>query len=177
MDWIYEVRRKLKNQILFSKDCEFLQDINEMIAAYDRRIVTLWALEMARETAQLLNEKYPGEDSPKRAAEYASLWVQGIIKMPAARREILRCHAFAKTITDMEDIALFHAVGQACSTVHTVRHAIGYPIYDLTAVVRRYGIDNCVEPVEKRKSEYIKKLQYIHDNFSDCNQSWAKFMV
>lgn len=63
--------------------------------------------------------------------------------MPIAQRKILDCHGFAKEIDNKEDIATVHAVGQACSVVHTAGHAMGYPIYDLTSFVHRYGIDDC----------------------------------
>lgn len=179
MYWIDEVKEKIKrkNQILFSKDCEFLMDLTQFINEQNRRIVTLWALDLSKETAYYLKEKYPHENSPQKAVESAKLWAEGVIKMPQAKREILRCHAIAKTITNMEDIALFHAVGQGCSVVHTVKHAMGYPIYDLTAVVRRYGIDNCKEAVELRKCEYIEKLKYICSNYEKDNYTWAAFML
>ena len=61
--------------------------------------------------------------------------------MRYAQRKILDCHAFAKEAGCKEDVALCHAVGQACSVVHTAGHAIGYPAYDLTAIIHRYGID------------------------------------
>ena len=39
--------------------------------------------------------------------------------MPVAKKAILECHAMAKELTDIADIALCHAIGQACSVVHT----------------------------------------------------------
>ena len=67
------------------------------------------------------------------------------------------CHAFAKEIDKKEDIAICHAIGQACAVVHTAGHAIGYPIYDLTAIIYRLGIENCAQTVEKRKQDYMDR--------------------
>lgn len=97
--------------------------------------------------------------------------------MPEAKRTILDCHAVAKEISDLECIALSHAVGQACSVVHTVGHAMGFPIYDLTAVVRKLGIDKCEKAIEKRCKEYIEKLIYWKEHCEEYKGEWAKFML
>ena len=105
------------------------------------------------------------------------LWAAGKVKMRQAQRKILDCHAFAKEISSKEDIAMCHAVGQACATVHTAGHAIGYPIYDLTSIVFEYGIENCAEPVELRKKEYMERLYYWRDHMNDYQGEWAEFML
>jgi hypothetical protein len=86
-----------------------------------------------------LEEKYPNEDRPRKALEATKSWASGKVKTPTAKQGILKCHAFAKEITLHEDIALCHSVGQACGVVHANGHAIGFPVYDLTAIVYKYG--------------------------------------
>ena len=49
---------------------------------------------------------------------------------------------------------LCHAVGQGCGTVHVETHAIGLVVYELTAIVRMYGIDDCEQMLIKRINEY-----------------------
>ena len=61
---------------------------------------------------------------------------------------------------DAEDAALCHAVAQACSVVHTPRHALGYPVYELTARVIRSGFEGFEDDVERRVSEYADRLAY-----------------
>lgn len=99
------------------------------------------------------------------------------MKMPYAQRKILDCHALAKEITSKEDIALCHAVGQACAVVHTAGHAMGFPIYDLTAVVCRYGIDQCRPFVEERKRYYMDRLFYWMEQGKDDGRPWAVFLM
>ena len=82
-----------------------------------------------------------------------------------------------KKISCQEDIALCHAIGQACSVVHTVGHAMGYPIYELTALVRKYGVDGCKAVIESRKQKYIDLLNYWHENYQNYKGEWAKFML
>ena len=179
MDWLDEARIKLKkkNQVLFAKDSEFLQDLSLLFRDQSHKTMVLWALDLAAESVARLAEKYPDEPRPMEALEAARDWAAGRIKMPLAQRKILDCHALAKELDSKEDIALCHAVGQACAVVHTVGHAMGYPMYELSAIIYRLGIDDCREAVERRKREYIDKLFYWHDHAGDYEGEWADFML
>lgn len=163
MNRIDEVRLKQKrgNRILFSKQSECLQELLLLFQNQSRRVLALWAFDFAAESVARLQERYPSERRPQEALEAARLWAAGKIKMRTAQRKILDCHAFAKEIDDKEAIAICHAVGQACSVVHTAGHAIGYPIYDLTAIVYRLGIENCEQAVERRIREYRDRLFFL----------------
>ena len=179
MDWLDEVRIKLKrkNQVLFAKDGEYLQDLAMLFQNQSHKTMVLWALELAAESVEKLEEKYPDETRPREALEAARAWAAGKIKMRLAQRKILDCHAFAKEIDCKEDVALCHAVGQACAVVHTAGHAIGYPIYELSAIIYRLGIENCLEAVEQRKREYINKLFYWSEHVCEYTGEWADFML
>ena len=179
MDWLDEVRIRLKkrNQVLFAKDTEYLQDLTMLFRRQNHKIMVLWALDLAAESVAELEEKYPDEPRPREALEAARAWAEGKIKMRLAQRKILDCHAFAKEIGCKEDIALCYAIGQVCAVVHTAGHAIGYPIYDLSAIVYRFGIESCAEAVEQRKQEYINKLFYWNEDICDHEGEWADFML
>lgn len=179
MHWIDEVsiKAKKKNQVLFSKDSEYLQDLTMLFQNQNHRVMVLWAFDLAAESIARLEAKYPEEKRPGEALEAARDWAAGKIKMRMAQRKILDCHAFAKEIDCKEDIAMCHAIGQACAVVHTVGHAIGYPIYELTSIIYRLGIENCVQTVELRKQEYIEKLFYWNEHVSDYKGTWADFML
>lgn len=178
MDWMDEVNAKLKrkNQVLISKDSSLLQDFKYLLETQNHRTVVLWAFEFAEETVKRLEKKYPTENRPRSALEASKLWASGRIKMPVAKREILNCHAVAKEMQSLEDIAQCHAVGQACSTVHTSGHALGFPIYDLTAIIRSYGAASCKTPVEIRKQEYIERMIYWGSHYESYTRNWADFM-
>ena len=88
----------------------------------------------------------------------------------------LNCHAFAKEMTLKEDISLCHVVGQACGVVHTVGHAIGFSIYELTSIVYKYGIENCQEAVEKRCQEYMDRLIYWKQHYQEYDGKWENFL-
>ena len=178
MNWVDEVafRLKKRNQVLFAKDSEYLQDLFTLFQNQDHKVMVLWAFDFAGESIVKLEEKYPSEQRPREALAAAKDWAAGKVKMRWAQRKILDCHAFAKEIDDKEDIAACHAVGQACAVVHTAGHAIGYPIYDLTAIVYRLGIADCVEAVEQRKQDYMDRLFYWNEHCGDYKGEWASFM-
>lgn len=104
------------------------------------------------------------------------MWASGKVKMPIAKRAILDCHAAAKEISSAADIARFHAVGQACATVHANGHAIGFPIYDLTAMIQDNGTYNCDEMIHERVNYYIERLVYWKENYKNDRGEWAKFL-
>lgn len=160
LEWIGDAaaRVKRKNQILFTKDCELLAPLRLLLDGANRRAVVMWALSLAQETADVLTEKYPERSEPQRAVDDARRWAAGQIKMPVAKASILALHAMAKTLADPADRARCHAAAQACSTVHTPGHALGYPVYELTALVCELGLKTCCGAVEARAAEYAARL-------------------
>ena len=179
MDWLNEVQNRIKkgNQILFSKKSEFLADLTALIQEQNHRTMVLWAFELADETVQKLLERYPNEKRLSAAVPVSKAWAAGKVKMPVAQRAILQAHAVAKEIDSLEDRALCHAVGQACGVVHTSGHAVGFPIYDLTAIIRRYGIPECKTVVEARKRQYIERIYYWREHNKEYPREWAGFMA
>ena len=176
--WLAEVKAKAKrkNQILFSKDSLLLTDLCQLITQANRRALILWALELAEETARELAEKYPEDHRPLEAIAASRAWASGEIKMPIAKQAILNCHAMAKELADPADIARCHAVGQACSVVHTAGHAPGYPMYVLTAIVLEHGLDDCRNPIEQRVMYYEQRLRYWIEYENTRQQNWAGFL-
>ena len=176
--WLAEVKAKAKrkNQILFSKDSLLLTDLCQLIAQANRRALILWALELAEETARELAGKYPEDPRPREAIAASRAWASGEIKMPIAKQAILNCHAMAKELADPADIARCHAVGQACSVVHTTGHALGYPMYALTAIVLEHGLEECREPIEQRVMYYEQRLRCWMEYEKTCQLNWAGFL-
>ena len=176
--WLAEVKAKAKrrNQILFAVDNPLLAELRWLVASANRKALILWAMELAEETVWELESRYPGDHRPREAVEAAREWAAGEIKMPLAKRAILDCHAMSKELAAPADIAQCHAVGQACSVVHTAGHAMGYPIYELTALVRELGLENCQEAVETRAIDYEQRLRlWTEREQTDC-RTWANFL-
>ncbi|MCI6043739.1 hypothetical protein MR857_10490 [bacterium] len=69
-----EKRLKARRQILFSKDDELILLLRGLIGDMPRRAVVLWVLELAEETVQVLEEKYPLEERPRIALTMTRMW-------------------------------------------------------------------------------------------------------
>lgn len=177
-DWTAPVRARMRrgNRILFAPDDALLADLACRVAAQPRRAQVLWALTLADETAAALAQRYPEQSAPRDAVAATWQWARGGIKMPVAKREILRCHALARVWTDDADIALCHAVGQACGVVHAAGHAMGYPVYDLTALVRRCGADDWRPLVEARVRRYEALVAESASRALRDPGPWAPFL-
>ena len=177
-DWTAEpaARLKRKNQVLFAKGSPFLSDLGTLLQGTDHRAAVLWALELAEQSVAELEKAYPGETRPREALIAARDWSAGYIKMPLAQRKILDCHGFAKELTIKAHIALCHAVGQACAVVHTAGHALGYPMYELSAMIYRMGIPDCWDALEHRRKTYIDRLQFWNTHWQEAKQPWASFL-
>ena len=153
-----------------------MNQLRAQLAVSDRRTIVLWALSLSADTVQYLSAKYPDDMRPLLALAKSRAWAQGKIKMPEAKEAILACHAMAKELQDYPDACLCHAVAQGCSTVHTPKHALGYPIYALTALAYQSGMEKCDQAVEEKCSEYVSYLKEMKKESQDPKYTWASFL-
>lgn len=144
-----EIKLKKGNKILFFRDSQCLQELIKLIQLQNRRTLVMWALDCASLTLKQFESKCPDERRPRTCLELCEAWARGKIKMPLARRAILDSHAVAKEIDDKEYGALCHAIGHAGATVHVETHALGLPMYELIAIVIKYGKNNFARPVSE----------------------------
>jgi len=172
-----ELKYNNRNQLLFSRDSECLQDLIRLIGKQKHRTLVMWTFDCAQKPLSIFEEKYPNEPRLRRALELCEVWARGIIKMPEAKRAILDAHAVAKEIDDKEYIAIAHAIGHAGATVHVETHALGLVFYELTAIVLNVGLEKCDLAVNKKISYYYERLVYWQENIDAKNVSWAKFLL
>jgi len=166
-----EIKLKKRNKLLFSRDSQCLQDLIQ-----NHRTLVMWALDCAKLPLSQFEAKYPDELRPRTCLELCEAWARGKIKMPGAKRAILDAHAVAKTIDDCEYGALCHAIGHAGATVHVETHALGLPIYELTALVLKYGKDNYQKAVSEKIDYYYHRLVHWQENTDKLGLDWADFL-
>lgn len=174
-----EMRIKRKNSILFSRDSACLQPLRQLIAEQKHTTLVLWAFECVQIPIKELMIKYKDEVSIQDAYDVCLLWAEGKVKMPVAKRAILDCHAVANRLDNPRDIALCHAVGQGCSTVHVETHALGLVLYELTAIVIENNYLNYQSQVIKKINFYEERLYWWQNNIEtiEKQRSWAEFLV
>ena len=169
-----ESRYERGNAILFTRDSPCLSALRRTLESSDRRTVALWGLERARRTAEELRRRHPDDPRPMLAVEACTRWCRGETRMPEAKRAILDVHAMARDMESPADSALCHAVGQGCSCVHTPKHAMGLPVYELTAVFLEGGTGR-VGVVAWKATSYLVDLKRIGEMDKE-DMPWAPFM-
>lgn len=172
-----ETKLKKRNQLLFSRESECLQELIELIQLQNHRTLVMWALDCAKSPLEQMERKYPDESRPRMCLKRCEDWARGKIKMPQAKPAILACHAVAKDIDDRMYGALCHAIGHAGATVHVETHALGLVMYELTALVIRYGKKDFVEPVSEKINDYYSRLLYWQENTDQLGLDWAGFLL
>lgn len=168
---------KRKNQILFNRESACLQPLLEAFRGQKRRTLVLWAFACMQEPLEILRRRYPNEHCWDIAESVCWDWACGKVKMPVAKAAILEVHRVAPLLDNSADCALCHAVAQACSSVHTEAHAIGLAFYELTSVVRRYGIDDCEKEIEKTILRYFENLEESKKRIEKNDIKWAAFLM
>ena len=178
MDWFDDVRLRArrKNKVLFMPGDSLLDGLSALVEGTGRLALALWALDLAAEAVARLERLLPGEARPAEALRLSRLWARGQVKMPAAKAAILACHAVAKEGVSPEAAALCHAVGQACAVVHARGHALGFAVYELTAIASREGVEECRAAVEGRVREYAAQLARAQAGAQSASGPWAKFL-
>jgi hypothetical protein len=172
-----DIRIKNRNKLFFSHDSQCLQEMRRLIEVQNHRTLVMWALDCAKLPLEQFEAKYPDETRPRKCLKLCEDWARGKIKMPIAKWAILDSHAVAREINDSEYGALCHGIGHAGATVHVGTHAIGLSIYELTAIVYKYGKENYQGPVEEKINYYYKRLLYWQDNTDKFGLEWAGFLL
>lgn len=169
-----EIRLKNKNKIVFTRDSKCLQELINLIRLQKHKTLVLWAFTCVEEPLRQIESKYDSK-VPRIAYECCKSWAQGDVKMAVAKQAILDCHQLCKQFKDEVSIALCHAIGQGLSTVHVETHAIGLPMYELTAIVLQ-NKENYQEKVINKIRYYIDTLYYFQNNIENDNYKWADFL-
>lgn len=150
-----------------------------MISEQKHITLVLWVFECLQIPINELMSKYPDKNEIKMAYDLSYGWAHGTVKMTVAKRAILNCHAIAKELVQEYDIALCHAIGQGCSTVHVETHALGLIFYELTAIVIKHKYKDYQEEVLEKIKFYISKLRWYQEHSDDLvkGQTWAEFLI
>lgn len=174
-----EINIKKKNQILFTRESPCLAKLRKEIANQKHYTLIMWAFDCMKETLIHLEKKEPNNLAFNNAIEESKRWAKGEIKMPQAKRAILDCHAQAKKMNNPYEIALCHAIGQGCGTVHVTSHALGLPFYELSAIVIAHAYQGYEQVVIDKIAYYQERLQYWKAKEKQVlkEQDWASFII
>jgi len=167
-------------RIVFNKDSLLLTPLADLMEQSSHVTVVAGALECANTTLERFEALQGENERPRVCLETCSRWAHGLVVMPIAKRAILDCHAAANEYGDREAVALCHAVAQAGSTVNCKGHAMGLPLYELTAIVHRYRNTHgdYIEAVVEKSAWFLARLVHCHQETAHIlQQRWAGFLV
>lgn len=165
-------------KILFNRESDCLQPLLSLIEKQKHKTLVLWALEYAEELVDKFERKYPNEPRPREALETCRAWSQGKVKMPVAKKAIHATHnAATEIVDDIVYCSIARAIGQAVATVHVGTHAIGGPMYALTALVYEGGQENASTEVTKECDRLYNRLLYWESNVDTVQTPWAEFLL
>lgn len=177
MEWYDDILdcARRKNELWFRRTNELIVELNEYFETKSHKAIVLWGLSMANEVHNKLSHYVFVDPRSREAIDKSTDWAFGRETMRSARKAIIDCHAICKEDVSEMDSLYCHAIGQACSTVHTPKHATGLPIYELTALAKLYGADNCRDIILERREFYISRMEFCEAQV-DKYATWANFM-
>ena len=165
-------------KLLFSRESACIQPLRELVEIQKHRTLAMWAVDCAGPVLAIFEERYSHDKRPHDALVAAKAWMQGDIKMPAAKKAIHAAHNAASEVEDDPAAsAAARATGHAAATVHVETHALGLVFYGLTAVVYSAGSDNTEDLVLKECRRYYDRLLYWEANIDNAGLKWAPFLL
>lgn len=169
-----EEKLKRKNKILFTRESECLQELLKEIRVQKHRTLVLWIFSICKDAERYVKNFNKEDTRVEKARELCWKWAQGKCKMPIAKKALLQVHAIAKETSDPVVEAYCHALGQGYASVHVETHAIGFVMYELTAFVRIYGLDE--KKLEDRINYYYHELKKCEKDIQNYKE-WADFLL
>lgn len=123
-------------KLLNDWDAYYIQSLMKLIETQSKSTLVHWSVDYAEEVLlPLWSKHYPNDLRPQNALLAARDWLEGKIKLPVAKKQILDCHAAAREAEGNPVAqAAARAIGQCASTIHSARHCIGLALYGALAV-------------------------------------------
>lgn len=134
----------------------YIQSLMRLIETQSKTTIANWCIDYAEENILTIFEKsFPDDDRPRKALSAARDWLDGKIKLPAAKKYILDAHAAARDAeTSPAAQAAARTVGQAAASIHSASHSLGLAFYGAAAIAYdRVGVNEKPEVYEKITAE------------------------
>ncbi len=165
-------------KLLFTRESPCLQPIRALIEKQKHRTLVLWAIDCAQRILPIFENRVPDDPRPRLAVHAARAWARGEIKMPIAKKAAHATHSAATAAADdPAACAAARAIGHVVGTVHVETHAIGVPMYGLTAFVYAAKQQNADTSVAEEIQWMYDRLLYWEVNIDSVDTTWASFLL
>lgn len=151
-----------KRKMLSDWEAPYLQSLIHLIETQSKKTLIHWVLDYSEECLLPLWKKHFEEDlRPAEAIQAARSWVAGDIKLPEAKKYILRCHEAAREAEGNPIAqAVARAIGQSASTIHSPRHCIGLALYGaLGEAYDRWGTEAPWERILEEAADACGRME------------------
>jgi len=149
-------------KMLCNLDWPEIQSLMRLIETQSKTTIANWCLDYADQHILPIFEKtYPNDTRPSAAIAAGRDWLAGKIKLPAAKKLILDCHAAAREAeANPAAQAAARTAGQAAASIHTATHSIGLAFYGAAAIAYdRFGLHEKPEVYDRIAKEEITKIE------------------
>ncbi len=140
----------------------YIRSLMSLIETQSKTTIANWCIDYAEEhILEIFEKSFPGDNRPRRAIAAARDWLDGRIKLPAAKKNILDAHAAARDAeTKPAAQAAARAVGQSAATVHAPTHSLGLAFYGAAAIAYdRVGTGEKTEVYERITAEECARME------------------
>lgn len=112
--------------------------IIELVKVSDKKTLAIWAIDCVKRVMPNFEEKYPGDNRPRKAIDALQVWIDtGVAKMEYIRKAALLSHAAARELDkNTAACSTARAAGHAAATAHVPAHSISAANYALQAISR-----------------------------------------
>ncbi len=149
-------------KMLGSADSPYILSLMRLIETQSKPTIVRWCVEYAQENILPIYEKaVPGDGRPRSALAAARGWLDGKIKLPAAKPFIQDVTTAAKQAeANPVAQAAARAIGQAAATIQMPTHSLGLAFYAAAAVAyNRVGLHETPQVYDQIAEEECAKIE------------------
>lgn len=139
-------------KMMGSADSPYIVSLMRLIETQSKSTLAEWAIDYAEENfIPIYDKDFPDDPRAREALGAARDWLDGIIKLPEAKKKILDAHSAAREAEGHPAAqAAVRAVGQAAAVIHAPTHSIGMAFYGSAAIAYdRAGLDKTNEEYDE----------------------------
>lgn len=128
--------KKAYRKMLSDIDAPCLNELMDLISTQSKTTIVNWCLNYAEKYVLPIYEKNVTNDiRPRKAIDSARLWLEGKIKLPTVKADVLECHAAAREAEDNPAAqAAARTIGQVAASIHAPTHSLGLALYGALAI-------------------------------------------
>lgn len=149
-------------KMLGAADSPYIITLMRLIETQSKMTICNWCIDYAEKIMLPILYKYClDDDRPQNAIYAAHEWLDGKIKLPAAKVHILAADTVAREL-DGSPVAqaAARAIGQAAAVIHTPTHSLGMCFYAAAAIAYdRVGLSETADVYDQIAAQECEKME------------------